>query len=227
MSDGNAHEADRIRRYFGQPGRWSRWPAGRAYLVAERQRLLRRAVAQHVNRPVDRLAICDVGCGAGDDLAYWLRAGVSYDRLAGTELSAKRADAARQRVPGADIRVVDGFEVPFDTDRFDVATASLVLSTVRADHARHQLFAEMLRITAPGGIVVVYDFRVKRPGNADVVALSDRRIRGLGFHPLLSWSAAPFLPLLSAALRLPPSLQRAVVRLLPRTHALWLWQKAR
>lgn len=178
-----------------------------------------------LRRPAEELAVCDVGCGTGDDLAFWASRGVRQDRLAGTELSAEREAAASAGLPHADIRVVTGFEIPFESGRFDLTSASLVLSTIKDDWLRRQLFEEMIRITAPGGVVAVYDFRIRRPGNVNVVPMTPARIGMLGPDPDTVRSAAPLLPILSLVLGWPDPVRAAAIRLLPRTHAIWAWRK--
>lgn len=219
-------ESERIRRYFKESGRWQAWPAGRAYLVGERRRLLQRVADTLISVPLGDLTVCDVGCGSGDDLAFWAGIGVPEDRLAGTELSADLAQQATARLPQADIRVVAGFEIPFASERFGLTTASLVLSTIRDDRLRRRLFEEMLRVTAPGGAVAVYDFRVKRPTNTNVVAMTRRRIGQLGQAPNFVRAASPLLPIVSLVLAWPDPMRAMAIRLLPRTHTVWAWRKS-
>lgn len=219
-------EVRRIRRYFAtSSGSWHRWSAGRSFLVDERQRLLARAVRTFVGTEARNLSVCDLGCGRGDDLAFWRDAGVPVTALAGTEIVPENADAARLVATGADVRVVDSFKLPFDDEAFLVTTASLVLSTILDDRLRRTLFQEMMRVTAPGGAVLVYDFRVRKPSNRDVVAIDRRRAIALGARPHAAWHAAPFLPALPAVLRLPAGLRRLSLALLPRTHVLYVWRR--
>jgi len=221
---GQDREADRIRDYFErQHPEWHRWPRARAFIVEERRRLLWKA-GRLAERASSELTVCDVGCGDGSDLAFWRSQGVKEERLAGTELIPSRGAVARRRLPLAQIADVDGTSLPFADNQFALTSASLVLSVIREDDARAALFSEMWRITRPGGVVAVYDFRVKRPENDQVVALTGRRIAALG-HPLAyRWLAAPFLPVLDMLLALPWPIP-AVSVVLPRTHAVWIWCK--
>lgn len=214
-------EADRIREYFGD----ANWRAsrGRAYLEEERFELLL-ALIKDRGLAVDELAICDVGCGGGRDLSRWHSAGVGMGALAGTELMPARAAVARQRLPSADIRLVNGFELPFDPASFDICSASLVLSTIRHPPHRRLLLREMVRVTRTGGLLVIYDFAIRKPTNHHVTAITTSWLEGAWRPPDRIQQAAPLLPLLDVALKLPTKLSRGLVRALPRTHRLWVWK---
>ncbi|HYN63796.1 MAG TPA: class I SAM-dependent methyltransferase [Candidatus Limnocylindrales bacterium] len=217
-----AEERNRIRQYYASRGnrRWS----GATYVVAERQQMLRRAV-DFAGIRLDTAQILDVGCGTGGDLAFWHEQGVNQGRLFGTEILPERAAVAAAQLPTATIVPVDGFTLPFDRGAFQVVSASMVLSSIVDDAARALLFAEMLRVTSSGGAVAVYDFRVRKPGNHSVVAMNRRRVTAMGGRPDAVWPAAPFLPLLPAVLKLPAALRNPIVRVLPRTHVLYLWRR--
>ena len=182
-------EAGRIRSFYAEhhPA-WKRWPRGRRYLVDERRQLLVRATSA-LPMAQETWRICDVGCGTGDDLVAWRERGVAEYRLAGTELLADRAAIARERLPGADVAAVGGFDLPFPDAAFSLTTASLVLSSITDDAHRRHLFLEMCRVTAPGGVVAVYDLRFTRPRNPNVSPLTASRIGALPV-PSRAWPAA-------------------------------------
>lgn len=215
-------DADRIRTYFDS-ARWGASP-GRAHIVEERMELLRGAVAA-LARPIATLAICDIGCGSGADLASWRDAGAVESQLAGTELIPNRAQRAQELLPAADVRLVEGFDLPFASENFDVSTASLVLSTVPSFGLRQHLLHEMVRVTRPGGMVIVYDLVVSKPWNRNVSPVTTRQLHTFWRRPDVVRAAAPFLPALNLALRLPKAMQtRRMIRFLPRTHRLWAWR---
>lgn len=222
MADPSTHEARRIRSYFDEAS-W-RPSAGRKLLVAERRRLVERLVGD-LETPVPELTICDVGCGSGADLEHWRSLGVAEERLFGTELLPVRADSSRRALPRATIASVDGFQLPFADASFDLVTASLVLSTIRDDGNRRRLASEMWRVTREGGLLAIYDFRVRKPWNRNVVAIRGAELAEALGRPTAMHRLAPFLPLLDLALRLPAPLRASCVRILPRTHRLWSWRR--
>ena len=225
MAEGarEAAERERIRLFYGSR-RNRRW-SGAGYVVHERQAMLRRAAVEVAGITLDTARILDAGCGTGGDLAYWRDQGVSADRLSGTEILLERAAAAAELLPGATIVAVDGFTLPFEDGAFELASASMVHSSIVDESARAHLFGEMLRVTSAGGLVAIYDFRVRKPWNSSVVAMNRARVAALGRPPDAAWPAAPFLPMLPAVLRLPSVLRKPALRALPRTHVLYLWRR--
>jgi ubiquinone/menaquinone biosynthesis C-methylase UbiE len=119
---------------------------------------------------------------------------------------------------------VDGVALPFADAQFVVTSASLVLSTILRPAARETLLQEMARVTAPNGVVIVYDFTVKKPWNRQVRAVSTRELARHWRPPDEVKHAAPFLPVLTIARQLPDRVARRLVRLLPRTHRMWVWR---
>lgn len=222
MVDPSTPEAQRIRSYFGEAS-W-RASAGREALVAERRGLVELLVQEKLP-PLRELAICDVGCGAGSDLEHWRSLGVAEERLSGTELVAERAEAARRSVPRGTVARVDGFELPFPDGSFDLVTASLVVSTIHNRADRHRLTSEMGRVTRAGGLLAIYDFRIRKPWNRNVVAVSGSELSDALGPPDATYRLAPFLPLLDLALKLPRVLREPAANLLPRTHRLWVWER--
>jgi SAM-dependent methyltransferase len=94
-------------------------------------------------------ALLDVGCGAG--LALEMAQGQGAN-VSGIDASPGLADVAKSRCPGADIRVGEIEELPFDDHGFDVTTG--FNSFQYAADPVHAL-AEAKRVTKPNGYVVV------------------------------------------------------------------------
>lgn len=222
MADPATREADRIRSYFGEAS-W-RPSHGRELLVEERRRLVEHLVREMLP-PMAEITVCDVGCGRGSDLEHWRSMGVADDRLFGTELVGDRAEAARRALARGTIAQVDGFEIPFPDRSFDLVTASLVLSSIRDPAGRRQLAAEMWRVTRDGGLLAIYDLRIRKPWNRNVVAMSRSELAATLGPPNAEYRLAPFLPFLDLALKLPTLPRAALVRALPRTHRLWIWTR--
>jgi SAM-dependent methyltransferase len=98
-------------------------------------------------RPGQRLL--DVGCGPGALTAELVRR-AGADAVSAVEPSASFAAAARERLPGVDVRRAAAEQLPFPDDAFDAALAQLVVHFM-TDPV--QGLREMGRVTRPGGTV--------------------------------------------------------------------------
>lgn len=225
--DATRREAERIRSVFQARDRASgRHPAiADAYRRLNVERLAAmEGVFASVAAPSDG-RILDVGCGAGHDLARLAADGWLPEHLAGVDLVRERVERAREACPGADIRVVDGTGLPFADRAFDVATAVTVFSSILDPAIRRRLFAEMERVVRPGGIVVVYDFVVRKPTNPNVIGLGRSRLVALaGRLPEASQRLSPLLHLVAAAGLVHSRLAGLAMRVAPRTHRLSYWR---
>ena len=109
---------------------------------------LARALMAHAGvRPGQRAL--DVGCGPGA-LTRELVAVLGSDQVAGVDPSPSFVAAARERLPGVDIRVAPAELLPFDDATFDHALAQLVVNFM--SDARTGL-TEMARVTRRKGRV--------------------------------------------------------------------------
>lgn len=170
-------------------------------------------------------AILDVGCGGGYDLSRWRAFGWPEARLAGVDLVEQRVELARAEAPGVDIRLGQGATLPFDDAAFDVATAVTVFSSILDASQRISLFQEMMRVVRPSGFVLVYDFVVRNPRNASVIAMPLRRLKEIGGPWAGSMPLTPLLHAVAVGALVHPTLARVAVRLAPRTHRLTWWRR--
>ena len=98
-------------------------------------------------------SLLDVGCNVGELLAD---CGMLYPRmrLAGVEVNAAACEAARERVPTAELHVAGAQELPFPDASFDCVTCVEVLEHV-PEKARPASLAEMRRVLKSGGRLVL------------------------------------------------------------------------
>lgn len=99
----------------------------------------------------------DVGCGPGP-LTTALADLLGSENVAAVDPSEPFVKACRERVPGADVRVGVGEQLPFATDEFDAVLAQLVIQLMDDRDAGVQ---EMARVARPGGAIAacVWDSR--------------------------------------------------------------------
>ncbi len=114
-------------------------------------RLWRRAVARAVAaRPGDR--VLDLGAGTGTSSLPFVEAGA---KVVSCDFSTGMLRVGRRRYPHLVFAAGDATRLPFRDASFDVVTISFALRNVQ-DHPA--ALAEMLRVTRPGGRLVVCEF---------------------------------------------------------------------
>lgn len=117
-----------------------------AYYGARRAAVMR-AIAGELNAARD---VLDLGCGNGEYLREFARAGAST-MLVGADLTFEMLAAARARVPAARVVRADANATPFRNERFDLVFCSHVLQFVGdLDLA----LDEIVRCLRPGGVLI-------------------------------------------------------------------------
>ena len=115
-----------------------------------------RRVALEVVPPQPGWQVLDVGCGTGTGMAPYVAAGC---RVIGVDVSAAMLERATARLGDrAELHLTDGDTLPFDGDRFDLVTTSMVLHEVPPD-ARMSLVTEMARVAKSDSRLLFIDFR--------------------------------------------------------------------
>ena len=115
-----------------------------------------RRVALDVVPPQPGWQVLDVGCGTGTGMAPYVTAGCT---VIGVDVSAAMLERATARLGDrAELHLTDGGPLPFDGDRFDLVTTSMVLHEVPPD-ARRPLVTEMARVAKSDGRLLFIDFR--------------------------------------------------------------------
>jgi SAM-dependent methyltransferase len=107
----------------------------------------------------------DVGCGPGALAARLVRR-LGADRVAAVDPSERFVEAARKRLPGADVRRGTAEELLFDDDAFDVAASQLVVHFMRDPLAGVR---EMRRVCRRGGSVALAVWKRDGPGVGPLV----------------------------------------------------------
>jgi SAM-dependent methyltransferase len=96
----------------------------------------------------------DVGCGPGGLLGELARR-LGVDRVAGIDPSEPFVEAARTVLPGVDIRLGAGEQLPFDDDAFDVVLSQLVINFLNDPDAGVR---EMRRVARRAVTSCVWDY---------------------------------------------------------------------
>ncbi len=111
------------------------------------------------------LSALDLGCGVGLTDRFLLG---RFGRLQGVDREQGLVDRARESNPGAAYAVYDGVDLPFGDGAFDLVFAINVFHHVPPAE-RPGLLREMGRVTAPGGLVAVFEHNPLNPGTRMVV----------------------------------------------------------
>lgn len=102
----------------------------------------------------------DVGCGTGA-LAERL-AGAGYE-VTGIDPSQGMLDVLAERSPAVTAVRGSGTALPFEDDGFDVVLTVAALHHIADPDAVRRTLAEMVRVTRPGGRVLVWDHNPRNP----------------------------------------------------------------
>ncbi len=136
------------------------------------QRALLAALGRAGALPLGDRRILEIGCGRGQWVGVFEDFGAERARIAGVDVDAQRIELAAARFPGADLRVGDATDLPWPDGSFDLVFQSTVFTSILDDSVRARVAREMLRVLAPGGAVLWYDFRYDNPAN--------KAVRGIG-----------------------------------------------
>ncbi|MEJ7761419.1 MAG: class I SAM-dependent methyltransferase [Thermomicrobiales bacterium] len=102
----------------------------------------------------------DLGCGTGT-LARAVAA-EGY-RVTGLDPSRGMLGVLRRLTPGASAVTGSGTDLPFGNDSFDLAYCVAVMHHVAEADAVRETLAEMVRVTRPGGHILVWDHNPRNP----------------------------------------------------------------
>lgn len=120
--------------------------------------LWRRAAVKE-SRVGPGMKVLDCATGTGDLALSFARAVQPGGRVLGTDFCAEMLEPAPEKAARAglqiDFQVADAMALPFEADRFDVATISFGIRNVD-DPVK--CLSEMARVVKPGGRVVVLEF---------------------------------------------------------------------
>lgn len=196
-------------------------PQGRAFAALESERLRENAR----DLPVPS-TVLEVGCGTGRFLVELAEIGhdvtgidPSADMAALTGDKLARFDTAR-------VLVGEGADLPFEAESFDLVYAIRVLNQVESEAYARRVIHEMLRVTRPGGRVLVEFATRHRPitrTDCPRLAVSDLRsiaaqypdVRVVDVHGLLFFSQTLLEHVPALALPAWVRLERRAARTLP------------
>lgn len=172
--------------------------------------------------------VLDVGCGSGGWLRGLLEWGAEPSRLHGVDLLPDRIMKARAISSNIDFQVSTGWPLPFEANSMDMVSAHTVFSSILDNDARVGLAEEMIRVMKPGGLILVYDFRISDPRNPDTIGINRKEINRL--FPGMNCEKQSLIlapPISRKVAKFSPWMVIAMERCFPflRTHAVYTLNK--
>jgi SAM-dependent methyltransferase len=177
-------EAARVRNVYeqraerGLDARYAYWQPANLYIYQQRERDFLAVLRAANMLPLTNRRVLDAGCGDGGVLRDLLRYGAEPSRLHGVDLLPDRVERARELTPGAVIDVGDVQALRYATASFDLVLGFTLFSSIVGAEARRRVAAELLRVTRPGGRIVLYDFWIN-PTNRSARPLRRNDVRRL------------------------------------------------
>ena len=123
--------------------------------------------------------VLDVGCGDGDSLWLFLRLGFEPSNLFGVDVQEDRILKAKEANPLVNFECADATCLAFTDNTFDISMESMMFLQLTDDDIARRIASEMIRVTKPGGMLLVSDWRYSKPGSREFKGVSRRRIRDI------------------------------------------------
>jgi SAM-dependent methyltransferase len=123
--------------------------------------------------------VLDVGCGDGDSLWILLRLGFDPANLFGVDIQEDRIRKAKATNPVVMFECSDATSLRFRDGTFDISMESALLLQLTDDDIARRIAAEMIRVTKPGGVLFVSDWRYSKLGSREFKGVSPSRIADL------------------------------------------------
>ena len=154
---------------------------------------------EHIER------ICDVACGTGDMMGYWmkqaLKAGVEIGELVGVDPSVGMVEVAQKKFPNFSYHIAQATEIPLDDQSSDIISITYGIRNVVA---RQEAFYEFNRVLKDEGLVVILEFM------KDEHKTLLKRLRDFYMHKILPYVGGLISKNLAAYTYLPDSIENFV-----------------
>lgn len=179
------NEIERIKKAYegriekGLIDRYSLFYPGELYMLQRREEETLRLLRRQSLIDLRNRRILEIGCGRGTRLVDWVRWGARPNALYGIDLMEAFIGEAKENLPRAHFSVASGSRLPFRDGEFDIVVQSTVFSSILDPALRRAVANEMVRVTAPRGAILWYDFRYPSFRNSDVRPVPARDIRTL------------------------------------------------
>jgi ubiquinone/menaquinone biosynthesis C-methylase UbiE len=134
---------------------------------------------QWIDQNPQSARVLDVGCGDGDSLWVFLRLGFEPSNLFGVDIQEDKIRRAKATNSLVTFDCMDATSLTFRDDSFDIVMESMMFLQLTDDEIARRIASEMIRVTKPGGILLVSDWRYSKPGSHEFKGVSTSRIADL------------------------------------------------
>ena len=145
------------------------------YQSLAQEAALVRAV-QSIGANEETARVLDVGCGSGGTLASFLRLGFPAGNLHGIDFQEERIAAAKEKCPSIHFEHGDATKLRFASETFDLVHEATMFIHSVDEELSGKIAGEMLRVTKPGGHILICDWRYSKPESAAYRAVTQKRI---------------------------------------------------
>lgn len=166
---------DRKRRY-PESDLYSWFNLANLFAIQYRQRAVLSFLKRFGFTDLAERRILEMGCGGGGVLSDFFAIGASQQNLYGIDLLEDRLYVAHRRLPTGNFTNADGQSLPFPDHSFDLVLQYTAISSVLDEQIRRNIFADMLRVLKPAGMILSYDFWLN-PTNKQTLGLRLSEIR--------------------------------------------------
>lgn len=181
-------------------GRYSHFNPGSLFLYQQRERAFLSLLKRENLSDLTGLRILDLGCGHGMWLRELLKYGARPENLTGTDIIRERLEASRKLSPNIAVAMADGARLPFASGKYDIVLQSTVLTSILDQEVKKSVADEMVRVLAPKGVILWYDFRYDNPQNPDVRGIGRKEIHRLFHNCRIQMQKTTLLPPLARRL---------------------------
>jgi hypothetical protein len=155
------------------------WQPAAWFMVDGRNRTAAVMLHQMGVFPVTGNQCLEVGFGSLGWLSELIGWGIRESDLHGIELDPARAGKAREILPVADLRIGDAVKLPWNDGSFQLTICSTLFTSILDQNVRQLVADEIVRVMAPRGALLWYDFAYNNPANANVKGIRRAEIQKL------------------------------------------------
>jgi len=162
-----------------EPDRYAAWQPAEMLIRAGRKRSAAMMLNQSGIFPKADDHCLEIGFGYLGWLGDLITWGVPETNLHGIELDPIRVADTQKILPLADLRVGDATALPWQDNTFRLVVASTLFTSILHSTMRRMIAGEIIRVLAPGGALLWYDFAVNNPKNKQVRKVGRKELKQL------------------------------------------------